>query len=28
VEKGVPAAPAEVEVSMRLQEGYAVLVAR
>jgi uncharacterized OB-fold protein len=28
VEQGVPAAPAEVEVSMRLQEGYAVLVAR
>jgi uncharacterized OB-fold protein len=28
VEKSVPAAPADVEVSMRLQEGYAVLVAR
>jgi uncharacterized OB-fold protein len=28
VEKWVPAAPAEVEVSMRLQDGYAVLVAR
>jgi uncharacterized OB-fold protein len=28
VEKAVPAAPADVEVSMRLQEGYAVLVAR
>lgn len=28
VEKSVPAAPADVEVSMQLQEGYAVLVAR
>ena len=28
VEKSVPAAPADVEVRMRLQEGYAVLVAR
>jgi uncharacterized OB-fold protein len=28
VEEAVPKAPADVEVSMRLQEGYAVLVAR
>jgi uncharacterized OB-fold protein len=28
IEKSVPTAPADVEVSMRLQEGYAVLVAR
>jgi uncharacterized OB-fold protein len=28
VEKAVPVAPADVEVSMRMQEGYAVLVAR
>jgi uncharacterized OB-fold protein len=28
IEKSVPAAPVDVEVSMRLQEGYAVLVAR
>ena len=28
VEKAVPKAPADVEVAMRLQEGYAVLVAR
>ena len=28
IEKSVAAAPADVEVSMRLQEGYAVLVAR
>jgi len=28
VEKSVPAAPTDVEVRMRLQEGYAVLVAK
>ncbi len=28
VDEAVPPAPADVEVSMRLQEGYAVLVAR
>jgi hypothetical protein len=28
IDRSVPAAPADVQVSMRLQEGYAVLVAR